>query len=24
MYALGGLPTLCWRCFATAVPYHVI
>ena len=24
MYALGGLPALCWRCFATSVPNHVI
>ena len=23
VYALGGLPALCWRCFATSVPYHV-
>merc|ERR1719326_2750659 len=23
MYALGGLPALCWRCFATTVLHHV-
>ena len=23
MWAIGGLPALCWRCFATAFLYHV-